>query len=556
MPGFMKSVFLILCVMLAVTPAPVATSAPAFGAPVLKWQYGGCSAPPYNYCDMGWYSSPAVADLDGNGQVEVISTGYTIYALNGATGAVEWKVTSGHDRAEPGASNVGRTWPGVALGDVDGDGQIEIVTAHGGGWVSVYTAAGYFEPGWPQRPVTNELRGLALADLDLDGTLEAIVTAAVGSQTNTWVYEHNGTLRPGWPQVIDDSAYAWGVYNANLAIGPLVGGDSQPEIVVPSDVHYIALYRGDGSQPLANSMYVDDDGVKTWGRVGVWESIIPEERGWGRCDGTRVESYRTNFAHGPAAIADVDGNGTMEVVATGNVYDCYGSYDSRYTGVYIFNPDRTRFVAGGYDWQAPPVDTGAPLSEDYDIIQNAQSNPVVVDLDGDGVKEILFASYDGQLHAFWLDKTEHGSWPYAVYDPGEGVYRFASEPAVADLDNDGQAEVIFTSWPANASGQVGKLHILNSQGVLVYEVALPNPSMGATFNGSMAAPTLANIDADVDLEVVLTTIHSGAVAYDLPGTAGARILWGTGRGNYWRNGYVLPPRGEVTNWVYLPTIQR
>ena len=48
-------------------------------------------------------------------------------------------------------------------------------------------------------------------------------------------------------------------------------------------------------------------------------------------------------------------------------------------------------------------------------------------------KEILFPSYDGRLHAFWLDKTEHGSWPYSVYDSGEGLYRFASEPVVADL---------------------------------------------------------------------------------------------------------------------------
>ena len=38
-------------------------------------------------------------------------------------------------------------------------------------------------------------------------------------------------------------------------------------------------------------------------------------------------------------------------------------------------------------------------------------------------------------------------WPFDV--PGSGI-RFASEPAVADLDNDGQAEVIFTSWGEKA----------------------------------------------------------------------------------------------------------
>jgi uncharacterized repeat protein (TIGR01451 family) len=55
----------------------------------------------------------------------------------------------------------------------------------------------------------------------------------------------------------------------------------------------------------------------------------------------------------------------------------------------------------------------------------------------------------------------------------------------------------------------------------------------------LAAPTLANIDDDGDLELVLNTAHSGLVAYDLPGTADARILWSTGRGNYQRTGALL-----------------
>jgi hypothetical protein len=51
-----------------------------------------------------------------------------------------------------------------------------------------------------------------------------------------------------------------------------------------------------------------------------------------------------------------------------------------------------------------------------------------------------------------------------------------------------------------------------------------------------AAPTLANIDGDPDLEVILNTAHSGVVAYDLPGSAIARILWATGRGTLRRSG--------------------
>lgn len=110
-----------------------------FGAPRIQWSYGGCYG---SWCETGWYSSPAVADLDGNGTREVIASAYSIVKLDGASGALIWRVASGHDRSEPAASNVGRTWPNVVVRDVDSDGELEIVTAHSGGYVSLYTRDG------------------------------------------------------------------------------------------------------------------------------------------------------------------------------------------------------------------------------------------------------------------------------------------------------------------------------------------------------------------------------------------------------------------------------
>jgi len=521
----------------------------AFGAPMIKWQLGGC----YNsWCETGWYSSPATADLDGDGQVEVIASAYSIFVLDGSTGMLEWKMSSGHDRNNPNAPNVGRTWPGIVIADLDHDGAVEIVTAHSGGWVSVYNAQGYFEPGWPQNPTSNELRGLLVSDLDGDNLLEIIVTGARGSAINTWVFEPNGSLRPGWPQLSNDSGYAWGIYNANASAGDL-DGDNKGELVVPSDVHYICAYEADGTQIPANMMY----GGKGWGKVGVWESLTTELRGWGACDGVREEIYRTNFADGPSVIADMNGDGLMEVVATGNVYDCYAGYPpSKYDGVYVFNADRSRFNADGFDWRSVPVDTGAPLSEDYNVIESDEPNPAVADLDGDGRLEIIYPAYDGRVHAFWLDKTEHGNWPYSVYNPAEGFYRFASEPVIADLDDNGYAEVIFTSWTQKGSNHTGKLHILDYLGNPIYEVSLPEAFGGGDWNGALPAPTLANIDSDPDLEIVLLTANSGVVAYDLPGTADAYIMWGTGRGDYQRDGNltnaILPTLRESTKTSSLP----
>jgi len=128
-----------------------------------------------------------------------------------------------------------------------------------------------------------------------------------------------------------------------------------------------------------------------------------------------------------------------------------------------------------------------------------------------------------------------GNWPYSVYDPAEGFYRFASEPAIADLDQDGRAEVIFTSWTQKGSNKSGKLHILSAYGIPLHEIDLP-PGRNGNWNGGLAAPTLANVDNDPDLEIVINSVASGVVVYDLPVTANARVLWATGRGNVRRTG--------------------
>jgi hypothetical protein len=517
--GFFASALLLLAV-------PVAAQ---IQAPALKWQHGGCFS---SWCPKGWYASPAVADLDGDGAPEVIGADYYVYALSGATGAELWRVPSGHDRSQLGASYVGRTWAGVVVADIDGDGRPEIATAHGDGWVSVYDHNGYFEPGWPQQRSTSELRGLAVADLDGDGTMEIVVSAALGSGTNTWVLEHAGATRAGWPQLVGDG-YAYGVFNDNVALAN-IDSDSNLEVIVPSDVHYICAYEANGAHIPADPVFGD----KVWGQVGVWESYATELRGWGYCNGDRAESYRTNYADGPATVADMNGDGTVEIVATGRTYECSTSAEStRYTGVHIFEPDRGRFVAGAYDWTTVPTDLGAPFPVDWNTIESAQYNPAVGDLDGDGELEIVFSDFSGTVHAFWLDGTEHGAWPYEVYDSGEGLYRLSGEPAIADLDGDGSPEVIIASWTERGSNENGFLHILSATGGELHKLELPAPlSAGNDWNGALAAPTIANIDADSDLELVLLTAYSGVIAYDLPGTARAKVHWHTGRGSYQRAG--------------------
>ena len=496
----------------------------ALGAPTLKWS----RCWPGTWCETGWYSSPAVADIDGDGQVEVLWGGYTLMAVNGATGEVEWHASS------PGGS---RLWPSIVIADLDGDGSQETVTADGAGYIAVYTGSGASYSGWPVRPTGtgNEIRSLAVADLDGNGDKE-IVVCSTRADNQWFVYEHTGALRPGWPKMTDSDAngYAAGCYNENVGVAAL-DGYGRGEIIGPNDTHYTAAFNDDGSPLRANAVYGTAGGqTKPWARVGVHVDHGVDLRGYANC-GTE---HRPNFAASAPSIADMNGDGVPEIVIVGNVYNCGTSpYTDLYEMPFIFKADRTRWSGNGFDWTAIPAPDAkaAPLSEDYNIIENSQPNPVLADLDGDGFKEILYPSYDGRLHAYWLDKTEKYNWPFAVTTGG--AYRFASEPLVADLDGDGKAEVVFTTWTQKGSNQRGELKILSWQGTQLFSV--PLPPTGASSGGALPAPTLASIDGDADLEVLIGSTHAGLLAYDLPGTANANVLWGTGRGSYQRTGAVL-----------------
>lgn len=511
-----------------------ATSALAqIGAPQLQWAYGGCAPAD---CQTGWYSGPAIANIDGGG-MDIVWGSYDVVALNALDGSLKWRGT-----------NAQRVWPAIAVGDFDAMlSGLESVVGRGGNQLTMYSATGALL--WSRAPFLNgEVRSLAAADIDGNGDLEIIVgRASGGADLQVSVYEHDGALRPGWPaRHVGEPGYGWGMYNENLAVADL-DGDSQAEIFAPTDTHYITALHPNGSQLLASTSYGLSGGLqKTWAQVGVHVDQAADLQGYANCG----VQHRPNFANAAPAIADMDGNGSLELVVPGDVYDCsIGDPDGDlYYIPWILRRDRTRWTQGAYDWTAIPpqgASGAATIQGQFATIEDAVVSAVLADVDGDGEREILFASYDGKLHAWWLDKTEKHDWPYTV--PGSG-FRFAAEPAVVDLDDDGEAEVIFTTWPQKGGNAVGKLVILGMRGNLLHSVDLPAPR-GGNWNGGLSAPAIAQIDADPEFEVVIGTSKSGVVAYQIPGSANARVLWGTARGNLLRNG-LAPANPPSMNTIF------
>lgn len=147
-------------------PAPSCTPAPG-GSDVVA-----APALVYTLADRyqeAWLASPAVADLDGDGTMEIIAPRdelLLVWHTGGATGSVVWRAQTG-----------GRIWSSPVVADlVPSSPGLEVAVASRDK-IYAFTAAGAPLPGFP---VTwrDEMRAIAAGDIDGDGALEILAAAA------------------------------------------------------------------------------------------------------------------------------------------------------------------------------------------------------------------------------------------------------------------------------------------------------------------------------------------------------------------------------------------
>ncbi|HEX4872490.1 MAG TPA: FG-GAP-like repeat-containing protein [Nevskiaceae bacterium] len=154
----------------------------------------------------------------------------------------------------------------------------------------------------------------------------------------------------------------------------------------------------------------------------------------------------------PIAVGDLDGDGFLSVVVT-----------STSGKVYVFDEQGRR--RAGFPQRldrgvVKPAMPRPPRAFSRPPIQGAFAAPVLSDLDADGRLEIIQVGWDGHLHVFRGDGSVLPGWPVKV-EIGEdvplfeGYQRLADEklmsvPLVADLDGDGDLEIVLRSQMADA----------------------------------------------------------------------------------------------------------
>jgi hypothetical protein len=130
--------------------------------------------------------SPTLADLDGNGDLEIIQPG-----SDGEVHVFNWQgdYLSGWPRSMGGACR-----SSAAVADVGGPPGLEIVVGCDNGKVYAYNTSGEIVPGWPIQLDDAVVSTPTVGDLDLDGDNEVVVSGLDGT---VYVWDCSGEFAGG-----------------------------------------------------------------------------------------------------------------------------------------------------------------------------------------------------------------------------------------------------------------------------------------------------------------------------------------------------------------------
>ncbi|MCK4660285.1 MAG: VCBS repeat-containing protein [Phycisphaerae bacterium] len=414
--------------------------------------------------------APIVADIDLDGRLEVVlracneQTSFTnyIYVLrDDGTNYPGWPKTE----ATPG-NNFGEVWNVPALVDLDGNGDLEIVVGGadyaGGNKTYAYHHTGSLVAGFPMGgwwPSYATCNGNACPAIAQSPGGNPRITAAVDDYSGAPEYpspaymflgEANGSHVSGWPVTIMHPGFNW---VGSPAVAD-IDGDGVDEIVFPArQKGELYAFEQDGSTVAGNwpvfvGTFVREPVIADLTNDGDNEIIIVSSYADSHIyilngDGSIETDWTlTNEAiYAGPVVGDIDGDGDLELVAG---TDMIGSNTAP---VYAWHHDGT-VVAG---W---PQTVG----------DKVMGMPAIADIDGDYLQDIILGAYDGYLYAWAGDGSMIPDFPILI-GPEPDRSGTIGAPCITDLDGDGDVEVLVTN--------VDNLYFQNDCFLYCWDLAAP-----------------------------------------------------------------------------------
>jgi len=467
-------------------------------------------------------ASPVLADLDGDGILEVIlaTSGGTIHALRGDGTELDgyplrtdpppaMELYAGSAAYLEGAVDPDHGdgfIAAAAVGDLDGDGRPEVVGASIAGGVYAWSDGELRDgfPAWTLGREPEEFDGddvwdvgfwaaPTLVDLDGDGTLEILAAAMDG---RLYAIDHRGADWGPYPVELCHPDNC-GVQGAPIVCSPAVGdvdADGDLDVALGSnetthDARFSVTYLLD-----AVSGEVHDGWPReTQGLVGE-ASLIP----------IVGEGHPASLS-----LADVDGDGDLELA---------DSVFLAHTELMHHDGEELYPLAHFADEYGDGANTNEPS------LVHFSEHPVFGDMTGDGVPDLVQGGV-GTMYLISLPLVFQRDFqqPVAAWDGTSGEFlegwpqqiedlQFFMAPAIADISGDGAAEAIAVS-----GGSL--VHAWDAEGL--------SPSGWPKLVGQWAigSPAVGDIDGDGYLDVVVATRMGLVFAWTTRGPADGVVEW-------------------------------
>jgi hypothetical protein len=339
----------------------------------------------------------AVGDVNGDGRNEIV----TAPAQGGVT---ELRVFDGTTFKQLAAMTPAASWNGafVTTGDVNGDGRAEIIDGQDAGCCTmihvVDATTGVETAGfWPYDPTAQVGVRVATADLSGDGKAEILAVRTVG-ETDVSVFGTAG----GKPIRTYETFGSDAVGGVSIATGDVLG-DPRPELVAAANT-----------------------------AAGVQVKVIDTQSG--AVAASLLPYAAAAVAPPQVAVADVNGDGRADIIVLAQLADG--------TQVKVLDADGSQLDS--FYVLEPGIVPGASLAAG--------------DLNGDGKAEIVIGG--GPTTAPWPPVTNGPDQRVVVYHGDgtvvggfsayPGVFQGGVRVALADVNGDGRPDMITAPGPGTA----------------------------------------------------------------------------------------------------------
>ena len=496
------------------------------------------------------FGSPVLANISGNSNLEIIAvTNKGHVVAIGANGSKLWDTDiAPHFGMSSGTHEI-HARPAVA--DLDGDGSMEIVIGAGTlkptvctqGGVIVLNSNGGVKSGWPFLAADDDIAPAgcrdtifsspALGDLDNDGDLEIVVA---GFDKRIYALQHNGSLMANYPP---DSALSvrfptWPDLQGKLA-------DNTWASPALSDVD------GDGYLDIILSTGEGNFDDRYGGDSGGWNCPYELPPGWasGYCGGSLYvldrfgnslpgfPRYVMEAINSSPAVADVTGDGKPEIfVGTGDFYYT-NSPDHPTHGYRLF-----AFDSQGKD--LPGWNGGKQVGGTVSV------SPSIGNIAGNSEPEIVVIASDRKLYAWHANGSLVSGFPMSPKDLwgiNSGNYNTPMGIVLADYDGDGKMEIIFN--------QSGVVNVVDGDGQQLTATGFPGNVKPLYYaEGQLLnTPAVGDIDGDGKLELIVT--NSRAYAWNFPNSSNKADWPMFKRDAAGASNVPMPPRLSASQEIYV-----